>query len=106
LNYSPTGAAYLTARIARYRPDVLERMRTGEFETVAEAARPPAGPWCVTVITLAMPDRAGPRCPTMILIVMPDKAALGQAAEPPWPGRPWLAHRPPARPSRRLRFYA
>ena len=35
-----TGRAdYLTARIARDRPDILERMKQGEFQSVAEAAR-------------------------------------------------------------------
>jgi hypothetical protein len=29
---------YLTARIARDRPDILERMKTGEFGSVREAA--------------------------------------------------------------------
>ena len=33
------GSAYLTARIARDRPDIWERMRLGEFESVAAAAR-------------------------------------------------------------------
>ncbi len=30
---------YLVARIARDRPDILERMRKGEFQSMAEAAR-------------------------------------------------------------------
>jgi hypothetical protein len=30
---------YLVNRIARDRPDVLERMKAGEFETVRDAAR-------------------------------------------------------------------
>ena len=34
-----TSADYLTSRIARDRPDVLERMRQGEFTSVAAAAR-------------------------------------------------------------------
>ena len=33
------GSAYLTARIARDRPDIWERMRLGEFNSVAAAAR-------------------------------------------------------------------
>jgi hypothetical protein len=32
-------SVYLVNRIARDRPDVLERMKTGEFETVRAAAR-------------------------------------------------------------------
>lgn len=32
-------SAYLVNRIARDRPDVLERMKAGEFETVRDAAR-------------------------------------------------------------------
>jgi hypothetical protein len=32
-------SVYLVNRIARDRPDVLERMKAGEFETVREAAR-------------------------------------------------------------------
>lgn len=37
----PTGntADYLTARIARDRPDLLERMKAGEFRSVRQAAR-------------------------------------------------------------------
>ena len=34
-----TKADYLTARIARDRPDIWERMQRGEFKTVAAAAR-------------------------------------------------------------------
>ena len=34
-----TGADYLTARIARDRPDIWERMKRGEFTSVAAAAR-------------------------------------------------------------------
>jgi hypothetical protein len=30
--------AYLVARIARDHPDILERMKTGEFPTVRQAA--------------------------------------------------------------------
>lgn len=33
-----TGAEYLTARIARDRPDILERMKSGEFRSVRAAA--------------------------------------------------------------------
>lgn len=33
-----TTAAYLTARIARDRPDILERMKDGEFKSVRAAA--------------------------------------------------------------------
>jgi hypothetical protein len=33
------GAGYLTSRIARDRPDVLERQRAGEFRSVQESAR-------------------------------------------------------------------
>jgi hypothetical protein len=32
-------SVYLVNRIARDRPDILERMKAGEFETVREAAR-------------------------------------------------------------------
>ncbi len=32
-------SVYLVNRIARDRPDVLERMKAGEFETVRQAAR-------------------------------------------------------------------
>lgn len=32
------GADYLTARIARDRPDILERMKSGEFRSVRQAA--------------------------------------------------------------------
>jgi hypothetical protein len=34
-----TNAKYLTARIARDRPDILERMKAGEFRSVRAAAR-------------------------------------------------------------------
>jgi len=37
-NLSGRGTAYWTARIARDRPDVLERMRRGEFTSVRAAA--------------------------------------------------------------------
>ena len=33
-----TGADYLTARIARDRPDILERMKAGEYRSVRQAA--------------------------------------------------------------------
>ena len=32
-------SAYLVARMARDRPDILERMKAGEFASVREAAR-------------------------------------------------------------------
>ena len=34
-----TDADYLTARIARDRPDILDRMKTGEYASVRAAAR-------------------------------------------------------------------
>ena len=34
-----TRSDYLVARIARDRPDILERMKAGEFASVREAAR-------------------------------------------------------------------
>ncbi|MCY4437049.1 MAG: hypothetical protein OXE05_06915 [Chloroflexi bacterium] len=34
-----TGATYLITRISRDRPDILERMKNGEFKSVAAAAR-------------------------------------------------------------------
>ena len=37
--HSRYGAEYLTARIARDRPDIWKRMQSGEFKSVAEAAR-------------------------------------------------------------------
>lgn len=37
--YAKTNAEYLTARIARDRPDIWERMKNGEFSSVAAAAR-------------------------------------------------------------------
>lgn len=36
-----TDAEYLTARIARDRPDILDRMKAGEFRSVRAAAYPP-----------------------------------------------------------------
>ena len=39
IDYGSTRTSYLTARIARDRPDVWERMKRGEFASVAEAAR-------------------------------------------------------------------
>jgi hypothetical protein len=38
LNDRGNKADYLTARIARDRPDVLERMKAGEFPSVRQAA--------------------------------------------------------------------
>ncbi len=41
-SFPPAGgnkSEYLTARIARDRPDIWERMKRGEFKSVAEAAR-------------------------------------------------------------------
>lgn len=37
-NNGGTGADYLTARIARDRPDILERMKAGEYRSVRAAA--------------------------------------------------------------------
>jgi hypothetical protein len=37
--HSGNRSVYLVNRIARDRPDVLERMKAGEFETMREAAR-------------------------------------------------------------------
>ena len=39
LDYLSRGSDYLVARIARDAPDVLERMKAGEFESVRAAAR-------------------------------------------------------------------
>lgn len=36
-----TNASYLTSRIARDRPDILERMKAGEFTSVRKAALTP-----------------------------------------------------------------
>ena len=36
---SPSKADYLVARIARERPDIWERMKRGEFKSMADAAR-------------------------------------------------------------------
>ena len=38
VTYGSTNADYLTARIARDRPDILERMKAGEFPSVRAAA--------------------------------------------------------------------
>jgi hypothetical protein len=48
-------SVYLVRRIARDRPDVLERMKAGEFETVRDAARTAGG------IPPAPPGRMGPK---------------------------------------------
>jgi ribosomal protein L44E len=39
IQYGSTNAEYLTARIARDRPDILERMKAGEFRSVRAAAK-------------------------------------------------------------------
>ncbi len=39
-SYGSTNADYLSARIARDRPDILERMKAGEFSSVRQAACP------------------------------------------------------------------
>ncbi len=39
LIYGSGRGEYLTARIARDRPDILERMKAGEFSSVRQAAK-------------------------------------------------------------------
>ncbi len=38
IEYGSTNADYLTARIARDRPDILDRMKDGEYKSVRAAA--------------------------------------------------------------------
>jgi hypothetical protein len=42
--YSSTGADYLTARIARDHPDILDRMKVGEYKSVRARRWPNAAP--------------------------------------------------------------
>lgn len=55
VQYGPRAVGYLTARIARDHPDIWERMKAGEFSSVAAAARAAGIPYKVSK-TVALGD--------------------------------------------------
>jgi len=77
---------YLTARIARDRPDILDRMKSGEFPSVRQAAKE-AGiviwPASSCALTAKFSDASTARTRSTCLVLTPIAAAVTAADLPP-----------------------